>query len=51
MDDISSNGTVGICVGRVNQSDEEQSDAAQQQPPCHMESTDEIKREGMLDDR
>ena len=47
MDDISSNGTVGICVGRVNQSDEEQSDAAQQQPPCHLESTDEIKREGM----
>ena len=46
MDDISSNVTVGIGVGRVNQSDEEQSDAGQQQP-CYLESTDEIKREGM----
>ena len=46
-DNIISNVTAGICVGRVNQSDEEQSDAAQQQPPCHLESTDGIKREGM----
>ena len=37
-DDISNNVTPGINVGRVNQSDEEQSDAAQQQPPCHLES-------------
>ena len=46
-DGIVSNITAGICVGRVNQSDEEQSDAAQQQPPGHLESTDEIKTEGM----
>ena len=41
-DDIIGNVTSGISVGRVNQSD-----AAQQHPPCHLESTDEIKREGM----
>ena len=41
-DDIIGNVTPGISVGRVNQSD-----AAQQKLPCHLESTDEIKREGM----
>ena len=48
-DDIISNVTAGIGsgVGRVNQSDEEQSDASEQQPPCYLKSTDEIKREGM----
>ena len=46
-DGIISNVTTGIYVGRVNQSVEEQSYAAEQQPPCHLESTDEIKREGM----
>ena len=45
MDGISSNVTAGICGSSVNQSDEEQSDAAQQQPPC--QSTDEIQTEGM----
>ena len=46
-DGISSNVTAGICGRSANQSDEEKSDAAQQQPPCHLESTDEIQTEGM----
>ena len=44
-DGISTNVTAGICGSSVNQTDEEQSDAAQQQPPC--QSTDEIQTEGM----
>ena len=48
-DGINSNVTAGLCVGRVNQSDEEQSDAAQQHPPGHLESTDEIQTEGMYE--
>ena len=44
-DGISSNIPAGICGSSVNQTDEEQSDAAQQQPPC--QSTDEILTEGM----
>ena len=41
--------TGGILVydDSANQTDEGQSDAAQQQPPCHLEGTDEIKTEGM----
>ena len=41
-DDISSNVTARISIGRVNQSD-----AVQQQPLCHLERTEEIKRAGM----
>ena len=44
-DGISSNVSAGICGSSVNQTDEEQSDPAQQQPPC--QSTDEIQTEGM----
>ena len=46
-DGIISNFTGGICGDGANQTDEGQSDAAQQQPPCHLEGTDEIKTEGM----
>ena len=46
-DDIISNVTGGMCGDSANQTDEEQSDAAQQQPPCHLEGPDEIKTEGM----
>ena len=46
-DGIISNVTGGICGDSANQTDEGQSDAAQQQPPCHLEGTDEIKTEGM----
>ena len=46
-DGIISNVTGGMCGDSANQTDEEQSDAAQQQPPCHLEGTDEIKTEGM----
>ena len=46
-DGIISNVTTGIYVGRVNQSVEEQSYAAEQQRPCHLKGINEIKREGM----
>ena len=48
-DGIINNFTGGIlvCGDSANQIDEGQSDAAQQQPPCHLEGTDEIKTEGM----
>ena len=46
-DGIINNVTPGICGSSVNQTDEEKSDAAQQQPHCHLEDTDEIKTEGM----
>ena len=46
-DGIISNFTGGICGDSANQTDEGQSDVAQQQPPCHLEGTDEINREGM----
>ena len=46
-DGIINNVTGGICGDSANQTDEGQSDAAQQQPPCHLEGTDEIKTEGM----
>ena len=44
---VRKNGSPSICVGRLNQSDEKLSDAAPQQQPCHLQSTDEIKRKGM----
>ena len=48
-DGIISNVTGGklVCGDSANQTDKGQSDAAQQQPTCHLESTDQIKTEGM----
>ena len=46
-DGIINNVTGGMCGDSANQTDEGQSDAAQQQPPCHLKGTDEIKTEGM----
>ena len=41
-------GGILVCGDSANQTDKEQlSDADQQQPTCHLESTDQIKTEGM----
>ena len=40
-------GGILVCGDSANQTDEKQNDAAQQQPPCHLEGSDEIKTEGM----
>ena len=46
-DNISSNVTAGICVGRMYQTEEEQCDEAQQELLSDLKSTNEIKAEGM----
>ena len=48
-DGIINNFTGGIlvCGDSANQTDEKQNDAAQQQPPCHLEGTDKMKTEGI----
>ena len=40
-------GSILVCGDSANQTNEGQSDAAQQQPPCQLEGTDEIKTKGM----